>query len=149
MKEVKVGDQMPVFSLKNQNNELIDSQSWLGAPVVVYFYPKNNTPVCTAEACSFRNNYSEFEDLNVKVVGISNDSVSSHLAFAKKHNLPFTLLSDEKDEASKLFGVPKGLMGLSPGRVTYVFDKNGVLIYMHNATLRAKAHVEAALKSLK
>ena len=149
MPEIQKGDALPGFTLKNQFNDEINSLSWLGAPVVVYFYPRDNTPICTAQACSFRNRYDEFQDLGVKVVGISYNDSNSHAKFAEKHSLPYTLLSDKKNEVRKLFGVPKSLLGMSAGRVTYVFDGKGKLIYVHNAFLQAKEHVQAALDSLK
>ncbi len=149
MSEIKLGDQLPKFSLKDQNGELVNSQSWLGQAVVIYFYPNDNTRICTAQACSFRNRYEEFQDLDARVVGISHNSVHSHSDFANKHGLPFTLLSDPNRAVSKLFGVPKALMGLSAGRVTYVFNQDGVLIYSYNAFMQAKEHIQAALDSLK
>lgn len=140
---------LPIFELKDQNNKLVSSQEWLGKAVVVYFYPKDGTPGCTAQACSFRDSFDSFKDLGVLVVGISADSPASHLQFAKRYNLPFTLLSDEKNEVRKQFGVPKSFLGLLPGRVTYIFDKEGKLIHLFNSQLKAKQHIEEALKSLK
>lgn len=140
---------LPEFELKNQDGELVNSQSWLGNPVVVYFYPKDDTPGCTAQACSFRDSFDEFKDLGVNVVGISADSPASHAKFAQKYQLPFTLLSDEKNEVRKQFGVPKSFLGLLPGRVTYVFDAAGNLKHEFNSQLKAKQHMAEALASLK
>ncbi len=149
MAELKKGDSLPDFTLQDQNLVDFNSMTWLGEPVVVYFYPNDNTTICTAQACSFRNRYDEFQNLGVRVIGISHNSSKSHLKFAEKHKLPFPLLSDKNNEVRKLFGVPKSLLGMSAGRVTYVFYDKGKLIYVHNAFLKAKEHVQAALDSLK
>ncbi len=149
MSKLKEGDSLPDFSLKDQNDQQVNSLSWIGEAVVIYFYPDDNTPICTAQACSFRNNYNEFQDLGVRVVGISHNNPKSHSKFASKHKLPFLLLSDKNDEVRKLFGVPKGFLGLAAGRVTYVFDKEGKLNYIHNSFINAKEHVRAALDVLK
>ena len=149
MSKLKEGDLLPGFSLKDQNDHEVNSHSWLGEPVVIYFYPDDNTPICTAQACLFRNNYDEFQDLGVRVVGISHNNPKSHFKFASKHNLPFLLLSDKNDKIRKLFGVPKGFLGLTAGRVTYVFDREGKLNYIHNSFINAKEHVRAALDVLK
>ncbi len=141
-------NKLPKFSLKNQDNIAVDSNSFLGAPVVIYFYPKDDTPGCTAQACSFRDSFDSFKDLNVMVVGISADSPASHKKFAERYNLPFTLLSDEKNEVRKLFGVPKSFFGLLPGRVTYVFDKDGNLVHQFNSQLKATQHIAEALTAL-
>ncbi len=140
---------LPKFELKDQQNALINSQSWLGNPVVVYFYPKDDTPGCTAQACSFRDSFDEFKDLGVKVVGISADSPASHAKFAQKYQLPFVLLSDEKNEVRDLFKVPKSFLGLIPGRVTYVFDAEGKLLHQFDSQLKAKQHMAEALKALR
>lgn len=140
---------LPKFELKDQHDTLINSQSWLGNPVVVYFYPKDDTPGCTAQACSFRDSFDEFKDLGVKVVGISADSPASHAKFAQKYQLPFVLLSDEKNEVRDLFKVPKSFLGLIPGRVTYVFDAEGKLLHQFDSQLKAKQHMAEALKALR
>ncbi len=143
------GDFLPNFTLLNQYKKEENSHSWLGSPVVIYFYPDDNTPICKAQACSFRNRFDEFKNLGVRVVGISFNKSETHYRFSEKLNLPFTLLSDVKDKVRKLFGVPKAMLGMAPGRVTYVFDGNGKLIYIHNAFLQSEKHVKAALDSLK
>jgi peroxiredoxin Q/BCP len=148
MKEIKIGDALPNFSLENQNGELVQSQGWIGHPVVVYFYPGDFTPVCTAQACSFRNQFNDFEDYKVKVVGISHDDVASHKKFAEENQLPFDILSDSKNTVRDLFGVSKGVFGLVAGRVTYVFDAKGKLAFQYKADLRAKEHVKKALEAI-
>lgn len=146
MKEI--GDSLPEFSLKNQDGKLVHSQDWIGAPVVVYFYPGDFTPICTAQACSFRNQFNDFEGHKVRVIGISHDDVASHKKFAAQHQLPFDLLSDPKNSVRNLFEVPSGPFGLLSGRVTYVFDAKGKLAFHYKADLRAKEHVKKALKAV-
>ncbi len=116
---------------------------------MLYFYPKDDTPGCTAEACSFRDAYAELRDLEAEVIGVSADSPSSHLSFAKSYNLPFVLLSDEKNEVRKLMGVPGSMFGLLPGRVTYVIDKNGIVQHVFDSQLQAKQHVREAMEYLR
>ncbi|MCH2022669.1 MAG: peroxiredoxin [Saprospiraceae bacterium] len=149
MAKVKKGDSLPDFSLKDQNNHEVRSIHWIGKPVVVFFYPDDNTPICTAQVCLFRNNYHEFQKLGIRVVGISHNSSKSHSNFASQHQLPFLLLSDKNDEVRNLFGVPKRFFGLTPGRVTYVFDRDGKLIYINNSFMNAAKHVKGALDVLK
>ncbi len=139
----------PLLTLKNQKGESFDMHTLLGKPFVVYFYPKDDTPGCTKQACSFRDAYEDFKDLGVPVIGVSSDSPSSHAQFAKKYNLPFTLLSDSKKELRKKANVPTNLLGLLPGRVTYVMDKEGRVIHMFNSQMKAEQHMEEALDALK
>ncbi|MCB0473300.1 MAG: peroxiredoxin, partial [Flavobacteriaceae bacterium] len=120
-----------------------------GQAMVIYFYPKDDTPGCTKEACAFRDAYESFTDLGVKVIGISADSVESHKNFAEKYRLPYTLLADTGNEVRQSFGVPKSLMGLLPGRVTYVINRKGKVIYIFNSQLAAKKHITEALNALK
>ncbi|MGO3237336.1 MAG: peroxiredoxin [Psychroflexus halocasei] len=146
---LKRGDIIPNFSLKDQNNEEFDSSSIIGQkPVVIYFYPKNFTPGCTKEACQFRDTYQDFQDYGAEVIGISNDSQKSHQKFAQKHELPFILLSDSNNKVRKKFGVKKSLLGMVPGRETFVIDQNGQLIYRFNS-LDASKHMKKALKVIK
>jgi peroxiredoxin Q/BCP len=148
-KPLGIGDAVPVFSLKNQNGNLISIEKFKGKPFVIFFYPKDDTPGCTAEACTFRNVYEEFRNLDAEVIGISADSPESHAAFARKYELPFVLLSDEDDKVRKLFGVPGGWFGLVPGRVTYVVDETGIVQHIFNSQLQARRHVREALEQLK
>ena len=145
---IAVGDKAPNFTLPSQSGTNITLSQFLGkSPVVVYFYPKDDTPGCTMEACQFRDEYQAFQDAGAAVIGISSDSVSSHQQFADKHNLPFVLLSDVKNEARNAFGVPNTLW-VMPGRVTYVIDQEGVVQTIFNNMLDAKAHVAEALKTV-
>jgi peroxiredoxin Q/BCP len=148
-KPVSIGDKLPVFSLPNQHGETVSIDHYFGKPFVLYFYPKDDTPGCTAEACSFRDAYSEMRDLQAEVVGVSADDPASHLAFAKRYDLPFVLLSDEKNEVRKLMGVPGSMFGLLPGRVTYIVDKKGVVKHVFDSQLQAKQHVKEALEFLR
>ncbi len=145
---LKVGDKVPNFIAKDTNGNDFDSQSIIGKqPVVIYFYPKDETKVCTEQACSFRDNYQEFKDLGAEVIGISADSVQSHLKFKSKFNLPFILLSDANKKLRKLFGVGNDLIFI-PGRQTFVADKNGTIIMVFNS-MSGKIHIEKALEILK
>jgi thioredoxin-dependent peroxiredoxin len=150
MSKIKEGDTIPDFKLKNQHNEVVSLSDFIGKKsLVLFFYPKDDTPGCTREACSFRDNYEAFVDVGAEVIGISGQSVESHKNFVEKHNLNYHLLADEGNEVRKLFGVPTGLFGLLPGRVTYVTDKTGKVIYIFNSQMQVEKHVEEALKVLK
>jgi len=146
---LKTGDIVPNFTAEDSHGEVFESQSLLGRkPLVIYFYPKDNTPGCTTEACSFRDQYEDFKDLGAEVIGISSDSVKSHQKFADKHKLPFILLSDHDKKLRHLFGVRNNLFGLLPGRVTYIIDRNGVVIYIFDSMNAAK-HIPKALNIIK
>lgn len=146
---LKTGDTVPHFTLKDQNGNVFDITALVGQkPFVIYFYPKDYTPGCTAEACSFRDRYEDFKDLGAEVIGISSDSEHSHHKFASKYRLPFTLLSDPEQKVSKLFGIKNYLFGIIPGRETYVFDNQGKVIMVFNS-IKATHHIEKALSALK
>jgi thioredoxin-dependent peroxiredoxin len=145
-----VGDKCPTFNLKDQSNTDFDIQTVLGKKVlVVYFYPKDDTPGCTAEACSFRDSYEDFKDLGCEVIGISSDSPQKHAEFAAKHRLSFTLLADTDKTVRKLFGVPGNLFGLIPGRVTYIIDKEGTVRHIYNSLTNAATHITESIKAVK
>jgi thioredoxin-dependent peroxiredoxin len=145
---LQVGDTAPDFELPSQAGDTVKLSDHRGHWVVVYFYPQDDTPGCTAEACSFRDNYEDFTDAGAAVIGISGDSVESHVKFADKHNLPFTLLSDGDGQLRKAWGVSKSL-GLLPGRVTYVIDPEGVVQKRFSSQLRAKQHHQEALSTIR
>ena len=146
---VKVGDPAPNFSLPSQSGEIVSLQDFAGKKaVVLYFYPKDDTPGCTAESCAFRDSYQVFQDAGAEVIGVSGDSADSHNKFATKHQLPFTLLSDTGNQVRKLYGVPATL-GLLPGRVTYVIDKQGVVRKVFNSQFNVKGHIDESLQALK
>ncbi|MFW3145562.1 MAG: peroxiredoxin [Thermoplasmatota archaeon] len=143
--KLEVGDRAPDFQLKDQSGKDFVLSAHLGkGPLVVYFYPSDNTPGCTAEACAFRDQYEDFREAGAEVVGISSNSPKSHMLFIGRHSLPFTLLSDAENKVRKLFGVPK-TMGLLPGRVTYVLDKGGAVRYIFNSQINATMHVTRSL----
>jgi peroxiredoxin Q/BCP len=146
--KVDAGSKAPNFTLPSQSGEMVSLEDYIGTkPVVLFFYPKDDTPGCTKEACAFRDDYDQFEKLDAEVIGISSDSVESHRRFAKKHDLPFTLLSDEGKKVRRLYGVPN-TFGLFPGRVTYVIDEEGVVRHIFSSQLGVEQHVAEALKAL-
>ena len=149
MNEIKIGSIIPAFTLPDQDGNLFDINSVLGKKnLVIYFYPKDDSPGCTKEACSFRDQFDVFKEANAVIIGISGQSVESHKEFAEKHRLSFTLLSDEGNKIRKQFGVPTNLMGLLPGRVTYIADKTGKVIFIFNSQTKATEHVDEALRIL-
>ncbi|KAH7819213.1 peroxiredoxin [Monocercomonoides exilis] len=146
--EVKIGEKPSDFSLPDAEGNPISFYSKLGkGPVVVFFYPKDDSHVCTKEACSFRDNYVKFCDYGAVVIGISSDSVESHRKFIEKYKLNFILLSDLEGKIRKQWKVPRALF--LPGRVTYVFDKDGICRYKHEGVMQDIAHVEGALDIVK
>lgn len=145
---MEVGDKIPAVTLRDKDGNDFDLQNLIGKPAVIYFYPKNFTPGCTKEACNFRDSYQDFQDLGAEVVGISADSENSHTKFAGKLNLPFILLSDGSKKARKAFGVKSNLLGMLPGRETFVFDKEGKLLHNFNS-MNAQRHMPEALAVLK
>lgn len=150
MNKIKIGSIIPSFSLPDQNGNLFDINSVIGKKnLVIYFYPKDDSPGCTAQACSFRDQFEVFNEADAVIIGISGQSVESHKEFALKHRLSFTLLSDEGDKLRKQFGVPTNLLGILPGRVTYIADKTGKVIYIFDSQLQATRHVDEALRILK
>lgn len=143
---LQVGDKIPNFTAKDNDGNVFDSASIVGKkPVVFYFYPKDNTPGCTAQACSFRDQYEDFKDLGAEVIGISSDSIASHEKFIQKYKLPFILISDSDKKIRNLFGVKANLFGLLPGRVTYVADKNGIIQLVFDSMM-ASNHIPKALE---
>ena len=129
MNEIKIGSSIPAFILPDQNGNLFDINSVLGKKnLMIYFYPKDDSPGSTNEACSFRDQFDVFKEADAVIIGISGQSVESHKEFAEKHRFSFTLLSDERDKMRKQLGVPTNLPGLLPGRVTYIADKTAYSI---------------------
>ena len=143
---IQVGDQAPDFTLPTQTGETFRLQDHMGQQVIVlYFYPKDNTSGCTAEACAFRDSYEVFTEAGADVIGVSSDSVDKHAGFAGKHSLPFTLLSDQGGRTRKAYGVP-GVLGVIPGRVTYVIDRTGVVRHVFSSMTNIDGHVNDALR---
>jgi thioredoxin-dependent peroxiredoxin len=150
MNKIEVGSSVPQFELYDQNGKLFSLASVIGKKnLVIYFYPKDDSPGCTKEACSFRDQFDVFNEADALIIGISGQSVESHKKFAEKYRLNFTLLSDEGDKVQKLFGVPVNFLGLVPGRVTYIVDKSGKVVFIFNSQTQAEKHVEEALRILK
>lgn len=148
MASLKVGDKVPDFYLIDQNGQkILFSDLYTKKNIVLYFYPKDDTPGCTAQACEFRDSYEKFIDLGAEVVGISSDSENSHNSFRSKYALPFILASDNNGSIRKTFGVPSTFF-LIPGRVTYIIDKKGIILHIFNSQFNSKQHIPIALEVL-
>ena len=147
MNKIQVGDTIPSFTLKDQNGNDFDISTLLGRKkLVIFFYPQDGSLNCTKEACYFRDLSEVFEEAGAVVVGISGQSVESHKNFAEKNKLNFTILSDTENDVRKLFGVPTRIFGLVPGRVTYVADKSGKVVYIFDSQTETQRHADEALK---
>ncbi|CAK8563947.1 unnamed protein product [Lathyrus sativus] len=146
--KVSKGSKPPAFTLKDQDGKSVSLSKYKGKPVVVYFYPADETPGCTKQACAFRDSYEKFKKAGAEVVGISGDGTASHKAFAQKYKLPYTLLSDEGNKVRKEWGVPGDFFGSLPGRETYVIDKNGVVQLVYNNQFQPEKHIDETLKLL-
>lgn len=149
---LKVGDVAPEFCLKGATGEEVCLARFRGvADVVVYFYPKNESPACTLEACSFRDDYERFREAGAEVIGISGDTPESHGRFAARHRLPFFLLSDPEGATALRYGVTRTL-GLFPGRATFLIDRDGIVRHLFSSQFRPLKHVSemlAVLETLK
>ncbi|WP_126450308.1 peroxiredoxin [Sulfodiicoccus acidiphilus] len=144
---LKVGTRAPDFEGVTDSGEKFRLSDLIGKKhIVLYFYPKDDTPGCTAEACSFRDNWEEVKKYDAVVIGVSSDSVESHRQFKSKYSLPFTLISDTTKEIRKLYDVKGTLM---PPRVTFVIDKDGIIRHVYDSQLNATAHVREAVNALK
>lgn len=150
---VEIGQKVEEFTLSDQNGDLINLSDFRGKHIVLYFYPRDMTPGCTTEACDFRDHYESFADIDTVIIGISPDSLESHQKFVEKHDLPFTLLVDDKLEVAKQFNVwqlkktfGKEYYGIV--RSTFVIDKDGILQKEYR-NIRVKGHVEKALTYVK
>jgi peroxiredoxin Q/BCP len=145
--QLKVGDTAPDFSLLDEHGLPVSLKDFRGKKVVVlYFYPKDFTSGCTAEACSFRDNYKPYQDKGAVVIGISLDSVESHAKFSEKYNLPFAILSDKSKEVAKTYGV-LGIGGFLAKRVTFIINKDGKITHIF-PKVDVKQHSEEVLKAL-
>ena len=145
---LQVGDKAPDFTLPDQSGAPVRLSDRLGERVVVlYFYPKDNTPGCVAEACSFRDSYESFSDAGADVIGVSSDTVESHEKFSGRHELPFTLLSDRDRAVRKQYAATT--LGIVPGRITYVIDKGGVVRHAFSSMRNIGGHVDDALVVVK
>jgi thioredoxin-dependent peroxiredoxin len=142
---IDVGDEAPDFELPAQTGETVRLSDHRGRSVVVlYFYPKDDTPGCTAEACAFRDSYEVFTDAGAEVIGVSSDSVASHERFGAAHRVPFSLVSDAGGQLRKRYGV-KSNFGVLPGRVTYVIDRDGIVRHVFSSMSNIGGHVKGAL----
>jgi peroxiredoxin Q/BCP len=143
---LKPGDTAPDFTLPDQHGRPVSLGAFKGKRVVVlYFYPKDETRGCTAEACRFRDDFEEFRDAGANVIGVSSDPVRSHAAFAEHHRLPFTLLADEDGAVRRRYGVERQML-LVPGRTTFVIDRNGIIRHISSHLFGATEHVDEALR---
>jgi peroxiredoxin Q/BCP len=143
-KHIMIGDQAPVFSLKDQNGKDFKSTGYIGKNIlVIYFYPKDESSVCTKEACAFRDSYSDFAKKGAIVVGINSGTVESHKKFQENHQLPFILLSDPGNKVLKMFGVGTFII---TGRETFVIDKTGKIVFRYNSMMNGTAHQKEALQ---
>jgi peroxiredoxin Q/BCP len=148
-KLLQVGDKAPEFTLPKANGESLALLDFRGrAEVVLFFYPKDNSPACTAEVCSFRDRYEVFRDAGAEVIGISTDSADSHARFAARFRLPFVLLSDNEGEIRERYGI-SATFGLFPGRTTFVIDREGVIRHVFSSQFLPTKHVTEALSVLK
>lgn len=153
MTNLKEGDKAPNFSVVNQDNQLLTLENFKGKKLILYFYPKDNTPGCTAESCNLRDNYSELQSLGFEVLGVSADSISSHKKFIDKFDLPFNLLSDSDKAVINAFGVwgPKTFMGKKYDgihRTTFVIDQNGIIEKIFSK-VKTKEHTQQILETYK
>jgi thioredoxin-dependent peroxiredoxin len=147
-KSLNVGDAVPDFSLRDQNDSLFNSKEYVGEKIlVIYFYPKDESSVCTKEACSFRDNYSYFTKAGAVVIGINSGTVESHRGFIQNHQLPFILLSDPDNKVLKMFGVMRKFF--VTGRETFVIDKSGKIVFTYDSFTNGSAHEKEALKFIK
>ena len=147
---LKIGDKMPQFEVMDQNGNMVSSKDLLGKKTIIYFYPKDNTSGCTAEACNLRDNYQAMVAKGYNVIGVSKDSAKSHKSFAEKYDLPFTLLADTSTEMIQSFGAwgEKTLYGkkyMETLRLTFIFDENGILTEIIEK-VDTKNHAEQILK---
>jgi peroxiredoxin Q/BCP len=150
MGELRIGDRVPSFTLPDQNGQPFRSEDALAkGPLVLFFYPKDDSPICTAEACSFRDASADFLAAGAVVAGVSSDDSASHRRFAEKHKLPFPLLTDEGGALRRQLGVPRAMLGMLESRVTYVIDREGILRHRFEAMLRAGKHVDEALATVR
>jgi peroxiredoxin Q/BCP len=146
---IEVGSKAPDFSLPDQTGKRVNLTDFLGkVNIVVFFYPKDESFGCTKEACGFRDAYEDFKEAGAEVIGISADDIASHQAFAANHKLPFILLSDKGKAVAEKYNVGKSL-GVIPGRVTYVIDKDGIIRMVFSSQINFQKHIDEALAVLK
>ncbi len=146
MKSIQIGDHVPELTLAAHDGRTISLADFKGRQaVVLFFYPADNTAICTREACSFRDAHQEFIEAGAFVIGVSGDSESTHRSFAETQRLPYLLVADVDGSLRRAFGVPK-TFGLLPGRVTYVIDRDGVVRHVFHSQFAGRKHAEEALR---
>ena len=146
---LKIGDRAPDFTATTQDGERVQLSDFVGKQgLVLFFYPKDGTAICTKEVCAFRDSYEKFTDAGVAVIGVSGDTEESHRDFIGQHKLSFPLISDKDGSLRKTFAVPL-TMGLIPGRVTYVIDQEGIIRQIFSAQFVSNEHVQRALEAVK
>tara|TARA_B100000482_G_scaffold98458_1_gene70872 strand:- start:585 stop:1058 length:474 start_codon:yes stop_codon:yes gene_type:complete len=146
--EYLVDTKFPEFNLYDEKRKYITEEDIIGKWSVIFFYPKDESPGCTLQSCSFRDKYEEFNNLGVQIFGVSSDSVSSHKRFKKKHNLQYSLLSDKGGILAESLRLKKNL-GFLPARVTLIVNPEGIIIYAHTSQLGVTGHVRKALNEIK
>jgi len=150
MSELRIGDRVPSFTLPDQNGNPFHLDDALArGPLVLFFYPKDDSPICTAEACGFRDASADFLAAGAVVAGVSSGDSASHRRFADKHDLRFPLLADEGGALRRKLGMPRAMLGMLESRVTYVIDREGILRHRFEAMLSASKHVAEALKTVR
>jgi thioredoxin-dependent peroxiredoxin len=146
--KLKPGDKAPDFELFDQNlNKFKLSDYFNKKPIVIFFYPKDETMMCTKEACCFRDHYTEFQEHGAEVIGISCDSVEKHQHFANKHNLPYRILSDRDGIVKQQYGLTR-VLGIIPARETFIINKEGIIAKIYKDAFSGEEHVEKALEAL-
>jgi peroxiredoxin Q/BCP len=149
MKNIRMGDPAPDFTAADLQGQTVTLSDFIGKKaLVLFFYPADESPICTKEACAFRDAYQDFVEAGAEVVGVSGDTAQSHQRFTEHHRLPFRLISDKDGALRRAFGVPKTL-GVLPGRVTYLIDQQGIVRHLFNSQLNADRHVTEALELLR
>jgi len=147
--DIVPGSKAPLFTLPDSDGHQINLSDFIGKQnLVVFFYPKDESYGCTKEACSFRDSYDEFKEVGAEVIGISSDDETSHSSFAAHHKLPFILLSDKDSKVASLYGIRKS-MGILPGRVTFVIDKEGIIRMNYSSQINFRKHIDEALELIK
>lgn len=143
----KVGDKAPDFILPSSSGKTTSLSQFLGKNIVIFFYPMDESPVCSREAKAFKDRHADFKALDTEIIGVSSQSVESHKSFVSHHNLPFILLSDKDSRVRKLYGISNKL-GI-PGRVTFIIDKKGIVFFVYSSQIHPARHAEEALGALK
>jgi len=146
---LRVGNKFPDFKLSDDNEEIYHlSKDGNTSFLVLYFYPKDETPGCTKQACYFKDYYDDFKEIDCEIIGISSDNETSHRSFKTNHNLPFKLLCDQDSKLRKEIQLPKDFFGLSPGRITFLLNSKNEILFIHRSSLKMKSHIKKVLDFL-